>query len=98
MPDVTADAFTGPHGHDHAHHAAHMPALFAPWFMSPNHQHLGTLSLIFALIARIFGGVISCLMRLHSAAPGVHYMPDLAGFLDAPFPLCARLLPPPAPH
>src|SRR3546814_18586572 len=79
MTDVTADAFTGPNGHDHAHDADHKPAFFARRFMSTNHKDIGTLYLIFAIITGMIRGVISGLMRLELAAPGMKYQPEWAG-------------------
>ena len=82
MTDTTADAFTA----DHAHHdEAHVPGFFARWFMSTNHKDIGILYLIFALIAGIIGGVISGLMRLELAAPGMQYLPQWAGSLDGAY-------------
>src|SRR3546814_13211568 len=53
--------------------------------MSTNHKDIGTLYLIFALIAGIIGGVISGLMRLELAAAGMQYLPEWAGSLDGDY-------------
>ncbi|HEY9092113.1 cytochrome c oxidase subunit I [Parasphingorhabdus sp.] len=64
---------------DHAHDADHKPAFFQRWFMSTNHKDIGTLYLIFAIVAGIIGGGISGMMRLELAEPGIQYLTGWVG-------------------
>ena len=84
MTDIAATAPA--HGHaDHAHddHDHDTPGFFVRWFMSTNHKDIGTLYLIFAIVAGIVGGVISGMMRLELAEPGIQYLGDWARMFDS---------------
>ncbi len=64
-------------GHDdHAHddHHDHKPGFFQRWFCSTNHKDIGTLYLIFSVVAAIVGGGFSMIMRAELAEPGMQFV------------------------
>lgn len=81
---TTADHFQA-HAdhHDHGHDHDHKPAFFARWFMSTNHKDIGTMYLIFAIIAGIIGGAFSGMMRIELAEPGIQYLDTFARWFGA---------------
>src|SRR3954466_3207164 len=66
---------TGASAHDdHGH--AHQTGFVARWFFSTNHKDIGTLYIIFSIIAGIIGGIFSVIMRAELQAPGTQIVTD----------------------
>ena len=59
---------------DHGHDAP--KGFVRRWLYSTNHKDIGTMYLIFSIVAALIGSGISVFMRMELASPGVQYMAD----------------------
>ena len=70
-----ANAAHAHHDHHDDHHGHH-PSGWRRWAYSTNHKDIGTMYLVFSVMAAVIGGAFSVWMRMELQSPGLQYFSD----------------------
>ena len=63
---------------NHDDHHNHAPPGITRWLYSTNHKDIGTMYLVFSIVAALVGGTLSFLIRLELGEPGVQIFNELS--------------------
>ncbi|MEA2981343.1 MAG: cytochrome c oxidase subunit, partial [Alphaproteobacteria bacterium] len=61
---------------DHAAHEHHIPSGWRRFVYSTNHKDIGTMYLVFAMVAGVIGGFMSIAIRMELQFPGLQVFHD----------------------